>query len=114
MKPADLVRYSFEALEAWAGERACGRAKEETPTEFTERLACEVGELDSETLQLGNLYGCVLYADGTLPSNWRGTVEQFWQHLPSGEREVKRGNGIYQIPAALAPQIFFFMKSAGK
>jgi hypothetical protein len=86
MKPAELIRYSFEALEAWAGERAHGREIDETPIEYADRLAEEVGSLDKETQRLGDLYACVLYADGALPSNWRGTLERFWERLGSGGR----------------------------
>jgi hypothetical protein len=81
MKPSDLVRYSFEALEAWAEERAHGREAEETPLEFTDRLAVEVGSLDKETTQLGSLYARVLYARGALPPDWRSSLERFWQRL---------------------------------
>lgn len=86
MKPTDLVRYSFAALESWAGERASGRAGQETPIEFTDRLASEVGSLDRETQQLGDLYARVLYAEGSLPPSWRGTLEVFWRQLGSGGR----------------------------
>jgi hypothetical protein len=81
MTAADLVRYSFEALEAWAAERECGRGPHETPMEFTNRLADEAPALDKETQRLGSLYARVLYARGGLPSDWRRALEEFWQQL---------------------------------
>jgi hypothetical protein len=81
MTAADLVRYSFEALEAWAAERACGRGPQETPMEFTNRLADEAPSLDKEAQRLGSLYARVLYARGGLPPDWRGALEEFWQQL---------------------------------
>ena len=38
MSPAELVRYSFDAMNAWAFERGHGRRPGETPLEFAERL----------------------------------------------------------------------------
>jgi hypothetical protein len=81
MTAAELVRYSFEALEAWAAERDCGRSAQETPLEFTNRLADEVGLLGQEAQQLGILYARVLYARGALLADWRGALEEFWQKL---------------------------------
>jgi hypothetical protein len=81
MAPAELVRYSFEALEAWGGEHDFSRWAEETPIEFTHRLADEVGPLDTETRRLGTLYAGVLYARGALPPDWRKTLEGFWERL---------------------------------
>lgn len=81
MAPADLVRYSFEALEAWAVGRNCGRGAQETPIEFTLRLADEVVSLENETKRLGILYARVLYARGALTPDWRGTLEEVWQRL---------------------------------
>jgi hypothetical protein len=81
MSPADLVRYSFEALEAWAGEHDCGRGTDETPIEFTERLAEQVGFLDRETSHLGVLYAGVLYAKGAVPPDWRDRLHEYWQRL---------------------------------
>ena len=90
MLPADLVRYSFEALEAWAEDRQLARGTEETPIEFAHRIAVEVPALELEVKQLGMLYARVLYARAALPPSWRGAVEKFWQRLeavPVGRRE---------------------------
>jgi hypothetical protein len=77
----EVVRYSFEALEAWARENDCGRGRDETPIEFTKRLAVAIGALDSETTALGDLYARVLYGGGRLPGDWRDTLEEFWRRL---------------------------------
>jgi len=81
MTSADVVRYSFEALEAWAAERECGRGTQETPIEFTDRLADEASSLGKEAQRLGVLYARVLYARGALPTDWRGALEELWQQL---------------------------------
>jgi hypothetical protein len=91
MTPADLVRYSFEALEAWAGERQMGRHADESPIEFTHRLAGELPALEEEAQGVGVLYARVLYARGELPADWRETLQRFWKRLdtvPSGGTAV--------------------------
>jgi hypothetical protein len=81
MEPAYLVRYTFEALEAWAAERNCGRASQETPLEFTHRLASATPPLEKETKDLGSLVARVLYARGALTSDWRDTLRSVWDRL---------------------------------
>jgi len=81
MLPPDLVRYSFEALGAWAQERQLGREVDETPIEFANRIAEATPELREHAKRLGVLYARVLYARGALPPSFRAAVENFWQRL---------------------------------
>src|SRR5262249_37078357 len=79
--PAELVRYSFAALEAWAWESDLGRRPEETPLEFTARVGDELPALEDATGRLAALYVRVTYARATLPANSLGVVQQFWRQL---------------------------------
>jgi hypothetical protein len=81
--PADLVRYSFEALEAWGWEHGVARSHDDTPLEFTERIAMEVPSLAADCKRLASLYERVAYARATLPESSRAHVRQFWQRLES-------------------------------
>jgi hypothetical protein len=81
LSPAELARYSFEALEAWGFEHDLPRMTDETPIEFSNRVAADVPGLESEAKQLAALYARVLYAKGALPVNWREVVEEFWEKL---------------------------------
>jgi hypothetical protein len=81
LSPEELVRYSFEALQAWAHERHLGRRPDETPLEFVARLGDEVPALEADAVRLANLYVRSLYARGPLPANCRAGVQQFWQAL---------------------------------
>jgi hypothetical protein len=81
MSPAELVRYSFEAMEAWAFEHDLPRMKDETPIEFADRVGRDVPALENDAKRLAALYARVLYARGGLPSNWRALLEQFWEKL---------------------------------
>jgi hypothetical protein len=79
---ADLVRYSFAALESWAFEAGQARRAEETPLEFAARLAREVPPLDTQSQRLAGLYVRLAYAQsGALPANSPELVRQFWEQL---------------------------------
>jgi len=76
-----LVRYSFEALEAWAREHNLGRDLPETPLEFAQRLAGDFPELDKDLRRLGNYYAGIAYAEKTPGESSREPVRVFWQKL---------------------------------
>ena len=65
--PEELVRYTFEALQAWAKEQELERAPDQTPNEFARRLAAYIPELAPEAGQLTRLYSGYAYA-GRVPS----------------------------------------------
>ncbi|HJT77208.1 MAG TPA: DUF4129 domain-containing protein, partial [Gemmataceae bacterium] len=71
MSMPKLIRYSFEALEAWARERGVGRRPDETVLEFAARLGEEVPALEADARRLAALYAHVLYGRGPLPRNVR-------------------------------------------
>jgi hypothetical protein len=77
----ELLRYSFEALEAWARERDLGRHPGETPLEFAGRVGGEVPALEADVRRLVSLYARALYAAGELPANTPEPVRQFWLRL---------------------------------
>lgn len=81
ISPAELVRYSFEALEAWAFEHDLARMTDETPLEFADRIGGDAPALEEAAKRLAALYARVLYAKGGLPANWRAVVEQFWEKI---------------------------------
>jgi hypothetical protein len=81
LSPQDLVRYSFAALQAWAWERSLGRAADETPLEFANRLGHELPALEADARKLSLLYARVTYARGSLPTDSADSVERFWTQL---------------------------------
>jgi hypothetical protein len=83
MSPAELVRYTFVALEAWGRENGCPRAEGQTPHEF----AAAIGQLDHtlsrEAAHLADLYARLAYAP---PAAIRTTFEPLralWQKMQS-------------------------------
>ena len=84
-KPAaELVRYTFAALDSWAWDRDRGRRPGETPQEFAVRLGTEFEPLDEPAFELAGLYTRVLYARGQLPADSKQTIQAVWQALGSG------------------------------
>ncbi|MCE5302465.1 MAG: DUF4129 domain-containing protein [Planctomycetaceae bacterium] len=83
--PAELVRYSFEALEAWAADRGCPRASDQTPHEFVRRLASRVTEpLAKDAHRLAELYCQAAYARRALSKAQTACVMRLWQQLNAG------------------------------
>jgi hypothetical protein len=85
--PEDLVRYSFEALEAWAGDRDADRRADETPIEFANRLGEPFPWLREDGRRLAVLVARMAYAGGNLPSGTRKAVGDFWHRLTTGAED---------------------------
>jgi len=79
-----LVKYSFEAMEAWARERGCGRTPEQTPHEFAQQLAQSQTHVSQEAVQLAELYNRSAYSQDSLPATSLHYLRQVWQRLSSG------------------------------
>ena len=62
LAPAELVRYTFEALEAWARERGCPRHPQQTAHEFTQQVAANAASLRAPGRKLADLYARLAYA----------------------------------------------------
>jgi hypothetical protein len=76
--PDELVRYSFAALDAWAGERDLGRGDEETPREFAERLGAAAPDLADASRVLATHYANLAYGRRRVPESARTHVEDLW------------------------------------
>jgi len=82
----DLVRYSFEALEAWARDNGCPRGADETPLEFARHLGSSVEHLAKPARALAEMYSVVAYSTGTLPPTAEGHLRKFWETLTERAR----------------------------
>jgi hypothetical protein len=81
MRPEQLVRYTFAALESWAWEQRMGRKPEETPLEFAERVGDITPKLAGDLKRVAQLYAFVAYARGKLPLASADPLRQFWQNM---------------------------------
>jgi hypothetical protein len=83
--PAELVRYTFEAVEAWAWERGQPREADQTPHEFARCLASNFSWLGEDSRQLADLYAQAAYAPVTLPAASVARLAHLWQNLRTQE-----------------------------
>jgi hypothetical protein len=79
----ELVKYTFAALEAWAYEHGEAHRAEETPLEFTTRIAATFAPLSAESTRLGAWLARTLYARQLPPSEAKPTLESLWQKMQS-------------------------------
>ena len=77
-----LVVYSFEAMQAWADERGCGRVPDQTVQEFSIQIRQQHAYLADPVMRLANLYSQVAYDPGSpLPKDARQQVLTLWRCL---------------------------------
>lgn len=84
MPPAQLVRYTFEALEAWARERVVARPPEQTPLEFAQELARRIPALARDVNQTAQLYDHVAYARRQPTAESVEILERMWRRMQLG------------------------------
>lgn len=81
LSPDELVRYSFEALEAWAREHDCPRNPDQTPHEFAREVGGHTEQLSRPAQRLADLYCRVAYAPGSLSPESTDPLKRLWRRL---------------------------------
>ncbi len=84
MPPAQLVRYTFEALEAWAREQVVARPPEQTPLEFAQELGRRVPALAKDATSTAALYVRVAYARNNPSRESVQVLERLWRRMGMG------------------------------
>jgi len=92
--PVELVRYTFEALEAWAVEHGCPRLSEQTPLEFTNRLATNLPASSDDLRLLAELYCQAAYTENELPPTGLSRLSRLWSNLGAGGQN--RATNVYR------------------
>ena len=83
MQPEELVRYTFEALEAWAFEQNLERMQDQTPLEFARVVGENISIVSKEVRQVAKLYVQVAYADFSPTTSSLRPLESLWRRLGS-------------------------------
>lgn len=83
MSTDELVKYTFAALEAWAYEHGAAHRAEETPLEFTARIAAAFDALGPDATRLGGWLARSLYARQSPPRDALATLEALWRTMQS-------------------------------
>jgi hypothetical protein len=86
--PAELVEYTFAALDSWAWDRGNGRSADETPLEFAARLAGEFPDHGPDYRRLAGAYARVAYAEGSPPAGTLKLLEAVWDRMVHGTTAV--------------------------
>jgi hypothetical protein len=81
MPLAQLARYTFEALEAWAREQVIERPPEQTPLEFAQELGRRVPALAKDVTQTAQLYAQIAYARHSPSKDALEILERMWRRL---------------------------------
>jgi hypothetical protein len=84
MSPAQLVRYTFEALEAWSREQVVARRPEQTPLEFAQELARRDPALAKDVTSAAELYVRVAYARRNPSRESVDVLERLWRRMGMG------------------------------
>jgi hypothetical protein len=88
ISPEQLVRYTFEALEAWAFERRAARRADETPLEFADALDDRFPSLADDARQLARLYSHVLYARTKPTRECLPLLQRLWEEMSRTTRQL--------------------------
>jgi hypothetical protein len=86
--PVELVRYSFEALEAWARDNGWPRESDQTVHDFAQQIGIHVESLAAPARTLADLYSWAAYSPRTLPAGSADLMRKFWQALSRADRRT--------------------------
>jgi hypothetical protein len=89
--PEELVRYSFEAFEAWSREHGCDREPDQTPHELARDVAKLNSFIAADARHLAELYARAAYARGELPSNTHEQLQALWAKMSSNAARHRAG-----------------------
>ena len=79
--PEQLVRYSFEAFEAWSREHGCERALDQTPHEYARDVARLNSFIATDARNLAELYARAAFARGRLPDDSSEQLRKLWEKM---------------------------------
>ena len=85
--PEQLVRYTFEGLEAWAFERQAARRADETPMEFADTLDDRFPALAGDARELARLYSHMLYARTKPTRECLPLLQRLWEEMSRATRQ---------------------------
>jgi hypothetical protein len=87
MSWTQLVRYTFEALEAWGRDQACPRAEGQTAHEFAYALTNVDADIGRQAANLAAFYSQLAYAPRGGGSGPKESLRELWSLL--AERQVR-------------------------
>jgi hypothetical protein len=77
----ELVKYTFEAFEAWAGDRGCERTPDRTPSELIAQAIPAESPMFGEARRMARLYGEAAYGSRRVSPESAEELREFWQMM---------------------------------
>ena len=89
LKMAEVVKYTYEALEAWGRERGLKVDPDQTPHEFVIELASLDRSIARSAKKLADFYCSIAFAQDQLdPKIVNNALEELWSHLEQVSNQV--------------------------
>lgn len=85
--PDELLRYTFEAFEAWARDRGCPRSPDRTPREFVQSTVAPQTRMYEEAQRMVRMYNELAYAGGTISRDAAQGLQVMWKLMRSAQPE---------------------------
>ena len=87
--PVELVRYTFEAFEAWAGDRGRPRTPDQTPQELVRSALAPQTPMYAKARQMVQLYSEAAYASATISRESAAGLQSLWQMMRANQPPVR-------------------------
>ena len=72
---------TFQAFEAWTREHGWTREKDETPSEFLQRVANSVPQMSDAAMHVVDAYNRIVYGRGRATQRDLEAAKQVWQAM---------------------------------
>lgn len=81
LSPAELVEYTFRALQAWSAQNGAPSQPEQTPFEFAHDLGLACPAIAGPAGDFVKVYAALAYSGQNLPPDWRAVSETLWDSM---------------------------------
>jgi hypothetical protein len=85
MAPDELVRYTFEALEAWSADHGKPRRADQTPVEFADVATIGNKDMHRDARILAMLYSRIAYGAARVTAHQASGLTGIWTHMQKAE-----------------------------
>lgn len=79
--PSEIIVYTFDAVQAWAGEQGIETRGGQTPREFCQEMSSRVPELAGAFQQLAQLYGHAAYGERLPAQSNLEPLKEIWRRV---------------------------------
>jgi hypothetical protein len=88
LPPDELVRYTFEAFEAWARDRGHSRTLDQTPHELVQRSIARQTPMYTEARRMAELYSEAAYGAGGISHEAAGGLREVWKLMRAAQNSA--------------------------